>query len=356
MIKSIFTCQSALLNLLASVAVCVGATGNVLAAEDHMGQQLVVVVGAGGTEEYAAEFRQWAQQWQESAKSGDVAVQVLGSGQQSDADTVADSSDSTVPSLALREQFLKTVSQAAQIDSDEPLWLVLIGHGTYDGRTARFNLPGPDLSSEQLADAVGGAKRPLAIINCSSCSAPFINALSGPGRVIVTATKSGSESQFCRFGRYMASAIFSEDADLDRDGQTSLREAWLVATSGTEMFYESDGRLATEHSLLDDNGDQAGTSVASYKDGRLRNDLKEPEKVDGKIAASWHLIRSAEEQLLTSKQRKQRAELEAKLEQLRKRKSDLSEIEYLDQLEQLLLPLAKLYQATEKSTQPQNLE
>lgn len=353
MINLIATCRRRSSVLLAVVSICAGATGKVAEATD---QQLIVVVGAGGTEEYAAEFRQWAKQWEDSGKAGKVTVQVFGTDDSNSADVPLDDSESNVETMALREQLLQGVSEASQIDSDEPLWLVLIGHGTYDGRTARFNLPGPDLSSAQLADAVSDARRPLAIINCSSCSAPFINALSGPDRVIVTATKSGSESQFCRFGRYMASAIGNDDADLDRDGQTSLREAWLVATSDTEAFYDSDGRLATEHSLLDDNGDQAGSSVAGYQDGRLRDDLKEPEKVDGRMAARWHLIRSAEEQLLTSEQRKERDELESKLQQLRKLKPELTEAEYLSRLEQLLLPLARLYQASETSTQSQNLE
>lgn len=320
------------------IAACTVPLGAVCAA-DASGQRVIIVVGAPGTPEYADEFRSWALQWKVAAQAGQASVQMFG----------LDNSSSKVDAGVLRDQLLRAVSEASVQKTDEPLWLVLIGHGTYDGRKARFNLPGPDVSSTQLADALATSERPVAIINCSSCSAPFINALSGDHRIIVTATKSGQESQYSRFGRYMAQAIGSTDADLDRDGQTSLREAWLVAASDTAAFYESEGRLATEHSLLDDNGDQAGSSTATYQDGRLREDLKKPEKVDGRTARKWHLVRSAEERLLTSDQRQQRDQLEVKLEELRKQKPKLSEVEYLDQLERVLLPLAKLYQSASKT-------
>ena len=47
-------------------------------------------------------------------------------------------------------------------ESHEPLWIVLIGHGTYDGREAKFNLRGPDVTDlelSRLADAHQGTGR-----------------------------------------------------------------------------------------------------------------------------------------------------------------------------------------------------
>ena len=323
-------------------------------AADAAGQQVIVVVGAPGTPEYADQFKSWAKRWKQAAEVGQAPVQMLGVPDNDDVHS--DSSPSAVhaeslgdASPVLRDRLLQSVRAASVQESNEPLWLVLIGHGTYDGRAARFNLRGPDISSIQLADALVQSKRPVAIINCSSCSAPFINALSGKDRVIVTATKSGQESQYSRFGDYLSAAIGSTDADLDRDDQTSLQEAWLVAAAATAAFYESDGRLATEHSLLDDNGDQAGSSTATYQNGRLRKDLKEPEKVDGRMAAKWHLIRSQQERLFNSAQRKQRDVLESQLEELRQQKSNLSEVEYLNQLEGIMLPLARLYQSVSQT-------
>ena len=39
---------------------------------------------------------------------------------------------------------LKALIQAEPKDGPQPFWLVLIGHGTFDGHEARFNLRGPD--------------------------------------------------------------------------------------------------------------------------------------------------------------------------------------------------------------------
>ena len=37
----------------------------------------------------------------------------------------------------------------------EALWLVLIGHGTFDGKTARFGLRGPDVTPAEWAVCLG---------------------------------------------------------------------------------------------------------------------------------------------------------------------------------------------------------
>ena len=89
----------------------------------------------------------------------------------------------------------------------EPLWIVLIGHGSYDGKEAKFNLRGPDVTDAEFATWLAPIKRPVAVIDCASASAPFLNRLSGPDRVVITATRSGSEQNFARFGEYLAEAI-----------------------------------------------------------------------------------------------------------------------------------------------------
>ena len=47
----------------------------------------------------------------------------------------------------LRSILTETAKTAA-----EPLWIVLIGHGTYDGREAKFNLRGPDVTDLELSE------------------------------------------------------------------------------------------------------------------------------------------------------------------------------------------------------------
>src|SRR5213076_1421481 len=133
-----------------------------------------------------------------------------------------------------------------------------LGHGTFDRRSAKFNLRGADLSADELAKWLAPVHRPLVVIDAASASGPFIKALSGPDRVIVTATRSGDEQNATRFGGFLADAVSDPLADLDKDGQTSLLEAFLVAAKRVDASYTEAGLLATEHALLDDNGDGLG--------------------------------------------------------------------------------------------------
>ena len=191
---------------------------------------VLVVVGAEGTKEYGEQFREWAGRWQKAASQAQAEFTAIGPGQPSD------KSD--------RDLFQEQLGKIAPTSS-EALWLVLIGHGTYDGKTAKFGLRGPDFSPADLAAWLKPMERPLAIIDCTSSSGPFLNELSGPNRVIVTAARSGSEFNYARFGDFISSAIADPKADLDKDDQTSLLEAFLLAASGVREFYSSESRLAT---------------------------------------------------------------------------------------------------------------
>jgi len=93
------------------------------------------------------------------------------------------------------------------------------------------------------------------IINTASASAPFLAKLSATNRVVITATRSGNEQNFTRLGEHLAATIADPAGDLDKDGQTSLLEAFLTAAARVAEFYQAEGRLATEHALIDDNGD-----------------------------------------------------------------------------------------------------
>ena len=127
--------------------------------------------------------------------------------------------------------------------------------------------------------ASGGGKvcreSPLALIQCASASGPFLPALSAPGRVIITATRSGYEVNATRFGGYLARAIADPAADLDHDGRVSLLEAFLLASRQVAQSYREQGRLLTEHALLDDNGDQLATTADWFRGVHV---VKEPEK------------------------------------------------------------------------------
>ena len=293
---------------------------------------VIVVTGAAGEEEFGKQFTAWSDAWRKAGNLGGARVISIGT-------TNAAAGGSTD-----RDRLQQTLAaEAKQTNGD--LWIVLLGHGTFDGKEAKFNLVGPDLAVSDLADWLKPVRRPLAIVDTSSASGAFIKKLSAPGRVIVTATRSGSEENYARFGDYLAAAIIDPLADLDRDGQISLLEAFLAASHKVAEFYRSEGRLATEHALLDDNGDGLGTPPDWFRGTRAVKRATEGGTPDGLLAAQFCLVPSDFEKRLTSVQRQRRGELETTLARLRDLKPKLTAAEYYQQLEPLLLELARLYQS-----------
>lgn len=287
-----------------------------------------VLVGAAGEEEFGKQFADAAAKWEKVATQAHAKLVAIGW-------KGAETND-----LARFKAALEAEAKAGAAE----VWLVLLGHGTFDGKEARFNLRGPDLSASELAEWLKPFKRPVAVVNCASASGPFINKLSVPGRIVVTATRSGQEVNFTRFGGHFADAISSAESDLDKDGQTSLLEAYLVASSLVAEFYNTEGRLATEHPLLDDNGDGLGTPPDWFRGVRTVKKAKEGASADGLRAHQFVLARSEQERKLPPAVRAQRDELELAIGKLRDQKAEMPEPEYYKLLEPMLLDLARLYQ------------
>jgi hypothetical protein len=302
---------------------------------------VLVVVGAPGTPEYQSQFHQWADQWQSAAAK--ASAESIRIGLSEPAAGVTD-----------RER-LRSILLEKKGAGREPLWIVLIGHGTYDGREAKFNLRGPDVTDLELAEWLAPLKRPVAILDCASASGPFLNRLSGENRVVVTATKSGNELNFTRFGQYLAEAITNPRADLDKDGQVSLLEAYLTASKGVDEYYRNKAQLATEHALLDDNGDRLGTPAPWFRGVRATKRAKDGAPLDGIRAHQLHLIPSNRERLMPVEMRQRRNQLELSIASLRDQKDKLSEDEYYDRLDKLMIELAKLYRDL-KPSPPANVE
>jgi hypothetical protein len=291
---------------------------------------LLLVVGAGGQSEYEAQFSQWADRWRAAAASAQVDVIKIGRGRESG----IHASD--------RDRLRAVLSEQASVRL-EPLWIVLIGHGTYDRREAKFNLRGPDVTDAELSEWLVPIKRPVAVINCASASGSFINRLSGENRVIITATRSGDEQNFARFGRFMAEAIVDPRTDLDQDGQVSLLEAYLRASSRVAESYREQSQLATEHALLDDNGDGLGTPADWFRGTHATRRAKDGAPLDGARAAQFCLVPSTRERDMPRDLRLRRDEIELSIAALRDQKEKLGEETYYSRLDPLLVELARLY-------------
>ena len=305
---------------------------------------VIVVVGAAGEPEYQSEFERWAGQWELAAERAGASHTRIGTFEE----------PSRRNPLTDRERLV----DALQVTDDDstPLWIVLIGHGTFYRDTAKFNLVGPDISAAEFAELLEPIGRPLVVINTASASGPFINRLSREGRIVVTATKSGAEINYTRFGNYFSSAIGSHEADLDHDGEVSVLEAFLYASAEVRRFYQSEDRLGTEHALLDDNGDGLGTPATLFRGLRVEGKVKEGAQPDGDLARRITLAPAGVALPLTESERQERDQIERAVESLRSRKGSISEEEYYVQLEPLLLSLGRLYLQVESRIAPEAKE
>ena len=295
---------------------------------------VIVVVGAAGSPEYGAQFVKWARLWEQACSKGGAKFTAIG------LDEVQNPDDRII--------LQQTIASESQ-QTDAELWLVFIGHGTFDGRTAKFNLRGPDLSANDLSEWLKPVIRPLVVINTASSSAPFLSILSGPQRVVITATKSGYEQNYTRFGEYLAGAIAEPKADLDKDGQTSLLEAFLTASNRVNEFYAAAGRLVTEYALLDDNGDGLGTRADWFRGVRPVQKAEDGAALDGYRAHQFHLVHSEAENKMPPELRAKRDRLELEVIKLRDSKDKFSEEEYFSRLENMLCDIAQIYEQTDQT-------
>lgn len=307
--------------------------------------KMVLIVGSAGSAEYGQMFDLWAEQWREVAKQANAELVEIGVA------TAGETSD-----LGLLQS---AIAQSVEEKDARPLWLVFVGHGTFQMNVAKFNLRGPDVTPNQMAQWLKPVEAPVVIVNTASASGPFVNALSGPGRVIVTATKSGQEQNFARFGAYMPRALTDTSADLDHDDAVSLLEAVIKASAETQQFYTSDARILTENAMVDDNGDQLGTPATTLKSKLLGAPAAAAEVAagkttsmpDGDVAAKAILIPSSASPVLLPEELEERNRLEGEILMLRRKKSTLSEEDYYQQIEQKMLGLAAIYEAAENRAQ-----
>jgi hypothetical protein len=194
-----------------------------------------------------------------------------------------------------------------------------------------------------MAQLLQPIQRLVILVDTSSASAPFINEVSATNRIVITATKSGWEENYTRFGTFFAKALGDLEADIDKDGQVSALEAFLTAARRVEEFYKSERRLATEHALIDDNGDGKGTPASFYRGVRPARKPEEAASVDGFRAHQIQFIPNELEARLPPAVRKRRNDLELELEKRRARKAEMKEDEYLREIEPILLELSRLY-------------
>jgi hypothetical protein len=220
-----------------------------------------------------------------------------------------------------------------EMERDDLLMIVLLGHGTFDGVDAKFNLVGPDLGSAEWSALLRGIPGRLVIVNTTAASFPFIERLSGPGRVVITATDSVAQKYDTVFPEHFIAAFGDDAADIDKNGRVSIWEAFSAAAAGVRRHYQQRGQLSTEQPLLDDNGDGVGRGAAGQGE-------------DGSLASRTYLDVPApgapptDEVLLQLMQ--QRGALEAEVEELQIKKAFMQPAEYAREFERLMIALARV--------------
>lgn len=265
----------------------------------------VIVSGLGGEPAYEQRFRQ------QNATLAEAALKLTGDGSK----TVALSGDK-----ADREALRRALRDlAARAGSDDDVIVTLIGHGSYDGEEYRFNLPGADITATELGALFDqlGARNQL-IVNATSASGAVADRWKRGNRIVITATKSGGEKTATRFAEHWVQALSSAAADLNKDDIVTAAEAFDYASRKVADSFKSDVSLATEHARLE--GENAGRfQVARF--GTAARVTQDPE-LNALFA--------------------QRVRIERELDTVKERKAALAADAYYDELEAVLVQLARL--------------
>ena len=291
---------------------------------------LLIVVGLAGDPEHGELFHKWGAAFAEASEKVGVArdrvvylVDEKGEG------------DTRAAGRSTRDEITKALDGFAKAAAPEDVvYIVLIGHGSYNGQMPRFNLPGPDMGPADFNTLFRRLPtRNVVFVNTSSSSGPFVEELSGPGRTIITATRSGAEQFTTLFGGYFVEAFSTASADMDKNQRLSMLEAFQYAKAEVTRAYEREGLLATEHAMLDDNGDKQGSQEPAAT------------AADGKLAASMSFGSAADNAPLPADPKLralylERRDLERRVEALRLLKDSMPPAKYTSELERLVTELA----------------
>lgn len=285
----------------------------------------VTISGLGGEPDYDQRFKMWAADIESSLKHA--------------------GGDSNVVTLLAptREQIrARFADLARQVKPTDAFVLMLIGHGSYDGVEYKFNIPGPDITGEELAALLDRlpATRQL-VVNMTSSSGGSVEFLRKPNRVVIAATKTGSEKNATIFARYWAEALRDPAADADKNESVSALEAFRFAERKTQEAFDTQKRLATEHAVLEDTGKGEGEHAPSTDNG------------EGRLAAAFPVVRLGANAAAARDPNKQpllekKEQIEQAIDQLKYQKAAMPADEYKKQLTQLLLELAKTQEALDK--------
>ena len=308
---------------IALAALCATAVPGSASADERYA---LIVSGVSGTEKFAANQKTWVSSLQATLQ------QRLGFA--ADRITVL-SEDGAGTAIANRDNVTRVLtSLKPRLTADDILLVVLIGHGTFDGTVAKFNLVGPDMDSREWKAAFDGNAARVVFVNTTSSSFQFVPALSAKNRIVIAATDSAAQKYATLFPQYFIEALDQGDkADNDKNGRLSVWEAFAYASQAVKQAFEKQGTLVTERSVIDDNGDGVGKEATATAGN------------DGVLAKTTFLDplpASSSGNTALAGLEKRRVTLEAEIEQLKGRKGEMPAGQYEEEFERLAIELAKV--------------
>ena len=288
----------------------------------------LVLRGVAGDPEHEQKFEKW------TAGTAKALVDKFGFS----ADRVIVLTDKKTAQAEIQKAFATLKQQLKPLDT---FFLFFIGHGSGEDGQYKFNISGPDYTADDYNKLLGTLNvGRIVIVAATPASVASLDKFAGKNRVVITATRSGQEGNDIVFYDYFLEALQGTAADEDKDQKVSVWEAFKYAVAGTERFYKEEGRLATEHPQISDNGTEKTDAKAKEPPLVARSTSF---VVDRPIVSSDPKIQA----LLN-----QRKELEQKIEALRINKNSIPAPEYDKQLDDLLLQLAlKNQESKQQETQ-----
>lgn len=299
---------------------------------------VVILAGASPDETYGDQIRRWALKLYDILAKGyghprDHIILLMSGG---------GAGDPRVSGDARRDSVVKEMKTLeGELNPGDQLFFFLIGHGTSDEEEAKFVLTGPDLSGGEFAGILQSfSTQDIVVVNTASSSYPFCLALTGPGRVLVSATRSRAEKYDTVFAQYFIAALEGRAGDRDKNRRVSIWEAFIFAVQNVEKWYVDQDRIPTEHALLEDNGDGIfSRDTGPGQDDGLLAQIAYPDPLYTARAPDTSSTAGGSEvnRALNAKIR----ELERSVFLLRHRKADLPPETYKQKMETLLIELSR---------------
>jgi len=279
---------------------------------------VVVIEGLSGEPRYAEQFGEQVAAIESAAKSlaGDSQIRVF-------------RADEVSRDVIL--QYFETMKTGSS--GSDQVAVYLIGHGSYDDHEYKFNIPGPDLTGEDIVSMLDSLpSTSQLLVNTSSASGAIADLAKDDNRMLILATRSGVERHATRFGNYFAAALTDPTADIDKNQIVSAAEAFSFAERQVDDYFERNGQLATEHPRMEgDRADRFGVA-------RLGS------------------VRPSTDDTVLTELIAERDALNARIESLRLDQENMTQADYRSELLRNMVELAETEEAIENRVQELGLD